>query len=244
MLALSDLLEARVALPADLSADGETVLVSSNLTGTMQLYLLPIAGGPLEQLTSGDEPVVGRFVPGGERVLVQMDEAGNEREQLYLLGAGGELEPLVHDPRFKHMTPCFSRDGRRLAYSTNRRNGVDFDLVVRELASGEERTVYALGGWCDTAGFSPDARLLAFTRHTERSGDNVLCLVDVETEEWFEVAPHDDEAHIGPPAWLGDGSFLFATSAGRDTAAIARYDVAARTWEVVLESPWDLEVRG
>ncbi len=72
----------------------------------------------------------------------------------------------------------------------------------------------------------------------------MLLLVDVETGEWFEVAPHDEAAYVGPPAWLPDGAaFLFATSAGRDTAAIARYDLAARTWEVVLESPWDLAVQ-
>ncbi len=243
MLALGDLLEARIALPADLSADGGTVLVSSNLSGTMQLYRMPSSGGPFEQLTEGDEPVFGWFVPGTDRVLLQIDSGGNERQQLYLLDPGGVPEPLVQDPRFKHMVPCFSRDGLLLAYSTNRRNGVDFDVVVRELESGEERIAYGLGGWCEAAGFSPDGRLIAFTRHTERSGDNVLCLVDLETLEWVEVAPHDDESYVGPPAWLpGGGSFLFATSAGRDTAAIGRYDVAARTWEVVLESPWDLAV--
>ena len=71
---------------------------------------------------------------------------------------------------------------------------------------------------------------------TTCSGSSTL-----ETGEWVEIAPHDDEAYVGPPGWLPDGgSFLFATSAGRDTAAIARHDVAAGTWEVVLESPWDL----
>ncbi len=244
MLALGDLLEARIAVPADLTADGETVLVSSNLSGTMQLYRMPSAGGLLERLTALEEPVLGQFVPGGERVLLQMDTAGDERAQLYLLEPGGEPEPLVHDPRFMHANPCFSRDGRLLAYSSNRRNGVDFDVYVRELESGEERCVYGLGGWCDPAGFSPDGRLLSLATLTTRPADNILMLVDVETAEWFEVAPHDEAAYVGPPAWLSDGeAFLFATSAGRDTAAIARYDLAARTWEIVLESPWDLAVQ-
>jgi len=245
VLALGDLLEARIALPADLSADGETVLVATNLSGTMQLYRMASAGGLLERLTSLDEPVVGQFVPGGGgRVLLQMDAGGDERAQLYLLDPGGEPEPLVHDPRFMHASPRFSRDGRLLVYSTNRRNGVDFDIVVRELDSGKERSIYELGGWCDpAAGFSPDGRVVAVSRLTERPADNLLLLVDVETCERVEVAPHDDVAYVGPPAWLPDGrTFLFATSVGRDTAAIARYDVAAGTWDVVLESPWDLAV--
>ena len=241
MLELADLLEARVAVPADLSADGGTVLVSSNLSGTMQLYRMPSSGGLLERLTAMDEPVAGRFVPGGERVLLQMDTAGDERAQLYLLDPGGEPERLVHDPRFMHANPCFTRDGRLLAYSSNRRDGVDFDVYVRELESGEERSAYAPGGWCDAAGFSPDGGTLAVLQHTLRAGDNMLVLVDLGSGEAVEVAPHDDKAYVGPPGWLPGGrSFLFATSAGRDTIAIGRYDVEVRTWEVVLESPWDL----
>jgi len=243
VLSLGDLLEARVAVPADLSADGETVLVSSNLSGTMQLYRMSSSGGLLERLTAQDEPVAGRFVPGGERVLLQMDTAGDERAQLYLLDPGGEPEALVHDPRFMHANPCFTRDGRLLAYCSNRRDSVDFDVYIRELESGEERSAYAPGGWCDPAGFSPDGGILAVIRHTLRAGDNSLDLVDLEGGEAVEVASHEDEAYVGPPAWLPDGrSFLFATSAGRDTIAIARYDLEARTWEVVLESPWDLAV--
>ena len=90
------------------------------------------------QLTDYAEPVDGFYLPDG-RVLVEIDEAGNERTQLHILGEGA----LVSDPRFNHWTPHVSRDGRLLAYTTNRRNGRDFDVVVRELASGEETELRA-----------------------------------------------------------------------------------------------------
>src|SRR6185437_1173932 len=113
----------REAAPLSFSRDGERLLVGSNLPGTQQLYVLPARGGELEQLTHGEEPVSGAFLPDG-RILVEVDEGGNERTQLYVLD--GELEPLVADPRFIHRTP--RTGGRFLAYSTNRRNGVDFDV--------------------------------------------------------------------------------------------------------------------
>ena len=78
MPALRDLLEMRTAAPADLSADGSVALVASDLGGTAQLYLQPLAGGGLVQLTDLPEPVSGQFLPGGERVLLQMDDGGNE----------------------------------------------------------------------------------------------------------------------------------------------------------------------
>ena len=242
MLSLGDLLEARIAVPADLSADGETVLVSSNLSGTLQLYRMSSGGGLLEGLTALDEPVAGKFVPGGERVLLQMDEAGNERAQLYVLEPGGEPQPLVHDPRFMHANPCFTRDGRLLAYCSNRRDGVDFDVYVRELESGQERCAYDPGGWCDPAGFSPDGRTLrgypAYRCAPATTCSSSSTSRPVSRSRSPRTTTRPTSAR---PAWLPDGStFLFATSAGRDTVAIARYDVAARSWRYVLESPWDL----
>lgn len=242
MPSLRDLLETRVAAPAGVSDDGETLLVASNLSGTMQLYRMPRHGGELEQLTDLAEPVGGFFVPGRDRILVQMDMGGNERHQLYLLdeAPGAALEPVVVEPDYLHRTPVCSQDGALLAYATNRRNGTDFDIVLRDLDSAEERVLFG-GGSCDPAGFSPDGRWLGVVRYNaDRSNDNDLYLVGLDGEV-IHVSPHEDEAFFGPPAWLKDSSgFHFAASTGRDTAAIARYDLGSRSWEYVLESEWDL----
>lgn len=244
MPSLRALLELRWALPAGISDDGETLLVSSNLTGTMQLYRVPRGGGELEQLTDQAEPVAGVLVPGGDRIVLQVDEGGNERHQLHLLD-GGETGPLAVDPDHFHRSPVVSCDSRLVAYSTNRRNGVDHDVVVRSLETGEERAAFADGGWCNPAGFSPDGRYLAVARETNVSGDNDLFLVDLDSGEARNAVPHDDPSVVGAPAWLADGSgFHFATSIGRDTTAIAGYDLAAGTWEYVLESEWDLACHG
>jgi dipeptidyl aminopeptidase/acylaminoacyl peptidase len=242
--ALRDLLEMRTAAPADFSAEGAAVLVSSDLGGTSQLYLTRLSDGEgLVQVTDEEEPVAGFFLPGSDRMLVLMDERGDEIEQLYVLDRARPAgrEPLVVEPGSFHRTPSVSRDGRVLAYATNRRNGVDWDVVVRDLASGEERVVFADGGWCQVAGFSPDSSLVAVLKLTPRSGDNDLYLVDVATGESFCAVPHDDAAEVGPPAWLPNGqAFYFATSVGRDTMGIARYDLAERTWSYVIEEHWDL----
>jgi dipeptidyl aminopeptidase/acylaminoacyl peptidase len=242
MIELRTLLELRQATPLSFSGDGATLLVDSNLPGTRQLFLARVRGGGLTQLTDLAEPVTGRLLPNG-RILLEIDEGGNERTQLYLLDAepGAELEPLVVDPRFIHRSPHVSRDGALLAYSTNRRNGVDFDVVVRRLGSGEERT-FELGGWWETYGISPDSRWAAAGRLGARSGDMDLFLLGTESGEVVHVTPHEGEAEYGAPAWLPDSSSFFAaTSEGRDTLAIGRYDVADATWETVLESPWDLD---
>jgi dipeptidyl aminopeptidase/acylaminoacyl peptidase len=232
---LRALLEARTAEPADVCDDA--VLVRSDLTGSMQLYRLPLDGGELERLTAFDEPVEGRFVGGSSRVLVEKDDRGDEHTQLYLVDDG--LEPLVVQSEFIHRTPSVSRDGTLLAYASNRRNGVDFDVYVRSLETGAERRVFE-GGDVRTCGFSPDARALAVSCETDRSDDNELFLLDLASGEAVEVAAHDEPAAIGRPQWPSGGSgFFFATSVGRDTVGIARWHEGE--WEYVVESQWDLD---
>jgi dipeptidyl aminopeptidase/acylaminoacyl peptidase len=209
----------------------------------MQLYLSRPGTEGLEQLTDYAEPVFGWWVPGSERLLIAIDEGGNERAQLYLLDArpGAEPEPLVVEPNFLHVGPRLSRDGGALAYACNRRNNRDLDVFVRSLSTGAERRVFAPGGYCEPAGFSPDGRWLGVIRLTDRTGDFDLHLVDLEGDGSFLVEPDEDDAFFGEPAWLPDSSgFFFATSSGRDVAAVARYDLATRTWCYVLESDWEL----
>jgi len=237
MADLRALLEMRDASPLQFSDDGASLLVASNIPGTPQLYELPSRGGELRQLTDYAEPVSGQLLPDG-RILLERDEGGNERTQLYLLG--GDLEPLVVDARFIHATPHVTPGGTLLAYATNRRNGSDFDIVARDLESGEERT-FELGGYCAVESVSPDGRWIVVERTGDRSADNDLFLVDVESGEVVHTTPHDEPAEYYAPVWLADGStFLLATNEGRDTFAIARHDITTGARTVVHESEWDL----
>jgi dipeptidyl aminopeptidase/acylaminoacyl peptidase len=241
MANLRALLEMRQASPLQFSDDGVRLLVASNIPGTQQLYELPSRGGELRQLTDFGDPVSGQFLPDG-RILLERDEGGNERTQLYLFGE--ELAPLVVDARFIHGTPHVARGGTVLAYATNRRNGSDFDIVAHELGSGEERT-FEIGGYCGVESVSPDGRWIVIERTGERSADNDLFLIDVESGDVVHATPHDEPAEYYAPVWLSDGSgFLLATNEGRDTFAIARHDLAPGTRAVVHESEWDLEPYG
>ena len=229
MTDLRALLEMRQAVPLSFSEDGARLLVASNVPGTHQLYELPSRGGRLEQLTDLAEPVSGFFLPDG-RVLVEIDAGGNERTQLYVLDGGG-LEELVVDPRFIHRTPCAV--GNVLAYSTNRRNAVDFDIVARDLRSGEER-VFELGGNCSVESISPDGTLVAVERIGEQSGDSDIYICSTASGAWEHVTPHEGAAEYYSGRWLGH-RLVLSTNEGRDTFGISV------DGELVLGSAWDLD---
>ena len=263
-------LEIRTASPSGWSPDGGKLLISSNLPGTSQVHRLdlgaaglPRAAEELVQLTDFEEPIGAGYLPadptgqGRDRLLLATDRGGNERYQLYTAGDAppepltgpDDLEPLVVDEEFIHRPGGVTRDGTRIAYATNRGDGVAFDSWVRDLTTGVERAVYASGGWTGPGGFSPDGRYLAVSELTTRPGDNKVLLVDLEAvgdgpsapgdDAVHELAPHDDPASVGTPSWLPDSSaFFFATDVGREYSGIAKGTPDGH-WEYVVEPGWD-----
>ena len=235
-------LEIRAADPAGFAPDAGALAVVSDLTGMSQLHRLdmtraadgPVAAGDLVQLTDHDEPVDGHYLPDRNRLLITTDVGGDERHQLYTIADDvpvplgvAEFDPLVVDPAHVHHAGGVTRDGSRLAYATNRRDGVAFDVVIRDLASGGERVVWDRGGGVMPVGWSPTGRWLALWQYTDRPGDNRLLIHDVIGGAEVELVPHGrHSAWVGAPAWLPDGSACFvASSVDREFAAIRRIAV-------------------
>ena len=239
---IEDFLNIKTAWASGFSPDSSKVLVSSNLTGTMQLYTVPRAGGALSRITDFEEPVAGTYLPTSNEILVQKDEGGNERLQIYLMDdGGGNFRPIVYDPEWIHRIGGVTRDGTSIAYACNRRNGVDFDVFVRTLQTGEERCVFDMGGWCQPVGFSPDGRFLSVYRLTDRNADNDIYLVDLVSGETLHVTPHDDEAAFTAPHWMPDSSsFFFTCDQDREYLSVARYSMAERDASYVVEKDWDV----
>jgi hypothetical protein len=241
---LTRLIEARSSVIADVAADGTELLVRCDDTGSMQVYRLPAQGGALAQLTFLAEPVAAaRYVPGIDDVVVAVDRGGNENYQLWLVDLhGGEPRPLVVEENIKHDLGDVSRDGRLIAYTSTKRNGVDIDVYVLDRVEGTTRGVLE-GGWNRVECFSPDGRWLVVVRldGSFALSDDLL-LVDLETAEVRTVVQRDGPGAAVSPTWYPDSSgFLFTTDSGRDIASIARYDIATSCWRYVLDTVWDSE---
>jgi len=254
---LLGLLETRSAVLADVEkgAVRDRLLVRSDLTGTMQLYEFT-AGAGLRQVTALSEPVgAARYLAGSRRAVIEVDRGGNERHQLYLVDledpaafapAGvAELYALTDDPGHGHHLAGVSPEGALVAYVSNKRNGVDFDLWVADLGAGEHRLLYSGGGWCQpSSGFSPDGRWVSVRLPGPRPLDHELLLVEVATAEVRSVLAHPDEAaELGPPAWVDSTSFYLSSNVGSDHAGIVRCDIVSGESVPLAgtEKGWDLE---
>ena len=223
---------------------GRRVLAGSDASGSTQLVEIS-PDGDATALTALPGACSGRYVPGQRAVIVSHDDGGNERHQLSLLplpvaggGAAGpaDLVPLVRDPSFVHALADAGPGW--VCYFTNRRDGVNFDPVIRDLATGSERHIVIGDYLFEEAARSPDGRWLALIVASKitANAEHVI-LVDLAPgpgrEQVTDVTPPDDPSMNRSLGWLPDSSALvFSSNYGREFTGIARHDLASGqlTW--------------
>ncbi|WP_205856314.1 alpha/beta hydrolase family protein, partial [Phytoactinopolyspora endophytica] len=218
--------------------DAGRVLAGSDASGSMQLVEIG-PDGYRNQLTTLPGKCSGRYVPGRRTAVVEHDAGGNERAQLSLLDlerspsmAAGldDLEALVHDPAYIH-TLVDVRPGE-VVFSTNRRNGVDFDVVVRDLDTGSDRVVYDAGGFVSTVDVDGDT--VAVTLLSLQPASTHVRMV--RGGALHDVTAADDHAlHTAVHVVPGTESVLMASNHGRDFQAVVQVEPSGR-WTTLIDS--------
>jgi acetyl esterase/lipase len=250
-LDITRLLELTTWRAFDVTDDGR-VLAGCDESGSVQL--VELADDRRTELTALAGAVTGRYLPGERAVVVQHDSDGNERGQLSLLRLDdrrsrpaqlSELEPLVRDP--EHVHRLLDVLPGRIVYATNRRNGVDFDVVIRSVFTGEEHVVHDGGGMVSEVSVSPDSRFAAITVPAAKPLSDQVILADTMPETGAdrlrELTGRDLAARHLHPGWRA-GGLVVTSDAGRDRTGIAGLDprTGEHRWLVTSESH-DLSAR-
>ncbi|HEY4572066.1 MAG TPA: alpha/beta fold hydrolase [Kribbella sp.] len=233
---LTTLFSLPTTMALDVNDEGR-LLVLYDGTGTRQVNEIA-PDGSWRALTDIDDTCRdAKFVPGTRQVIVEHDSGGNERGQLSVLDLDEpgvpKLEPLVHDLSYIHHLKDAKSD--RLLFTTNRRNGTDFDLVARDLSTGAETVVYDGGGWVMAVSSSPDGKWVVLSLASAPANSMQLLLVDAATQAVTELTPADAHNDQYAVSWLPDSSaFLVSSNADRDRMALRRYDLDGAAWSDVL----------
>ncbi len=229
----------------DFSPSGRWIGFLSAITGEAQVWRVPVTGGWPEQITFGEDAVANfAWSPVDEDVLVySRDVGGNERNQIFLANlATGERRRLTQGDEVLHGFAGWSRDGRRIAYTSNERDPRYTDLYVMDVASGTSRPVLQKDGTIAGRGFSPDGR--AYVAIEARSTfDHDLLWIDLEGgASAKQLAPGPGPTRFEGLEWEPDGkAFYVRTNQGREFEALMRYTVENGTLKPVLEPQWDVE---
>ena len=158
------------------------------------------------------------------------------------------LTPLVHDPEYKHDLADVSAGS--VVFLTNRRDGVDFDLVVHDLATGTETTLYDGGGYLAAAVASHDRRSVAITVLSSRPRSTQILVAGGGGGSTTALTAPDEHAHHSQVAWtFDDAALVMASDHDREFAAVVRVHSGEvnspeeTVWQTLVEADdHDLEV--
>lgn len=238
-LLITELLSARTWTAFDVDDQGR-VLAGHDELGSVQLVEIG-AQGSVHALTDLPGKCSGRYVPGRRQVVVQHDQGGDELAQLSLLdldtlpahpvGLDG-LTPIVQDR--EHLNDVRDLTSQTLVYSTNRRNGVDMDVVARDLQTGQERVLHDTGGYVVGAVLDHAQQDAVVLRLSLQPNSTVLDLVGSGAGGSGTLTNPADHALHELPAWSAeDESLVLASNHGREFAAVQRLSRSGE-WDVLV----------
>jgi dipeptidyl aminopeptidase/acylaminoacyl peptidase len=223
------------------------MLITTRFASTPQLHLVRQPGGARKQLTFSSEPVgSASFQPGsGDSLIYSQDAGGGEFYQLYRYDCVRGRTTLLTDGKSRNTGPVWSRDGRRLAWTSTRRNGKDNDVWIMDPDKPSEAKLLAElngGGWAVTD-WSPDGTRLALTEYLSANLSH-LWLMDSTTGRRERLTPEGGPAISRSGGQFSqEGQFLYFTSdeAG-EFRQLGRMSLTERKWSAFTASlPWDVE---
>ncbi len=221
------------------------MLFVSNMSGQFNLWRVPVRGGWPDQLTGfTDDTVRGVSVARDGTIALFADHDGDEFFQLYLIEPdGGWPQKITDAPQVQHFIggDAFSPDGTKLAYAANARTPTDMEIWIRDLATGDTRSVFGEEKFSLPGSWSPDGtKLLALDfRH---NSDSSIHLVDVEAGDSRELTSHSDDVLFFPGPWAHDGSgFYLGTDEGSEFRGLAFYDLESASYQWLEEPTADVE---
>lgn len=226
-----------------ISPDGKMIAMTWRITGTPQLWVVPVEGGQPKQLTFGNGITFFHWTPDSKAILYGADNNGNEQESFNLVTADGVVEQELipaKDGAFR-ILGGFLPDGQSLLFSSPERNGNDFDVYM---ASPEGPPKMLVEGHLGTyvREVSPDGTYAVVTEAVGEDSDKLM-LLDIRGKKLTTIsdptprANHSDGDFIWSPDSKG---FYFTTNEGREFAALAYRDIAANTTTILQEANFDI----
>ena len=209
---------------ATLAPDGERLAFISDLTGTPQVWTIPTSGGFPAQVTALDEQVGAVYwSPAGDRLAFGAAPGGGMNEQIYVVRPDGTgLRRLTDGGTATNTLAGWTRDGRQLRVSSNRRAGAALDPYLLDPTTGSWTLLREASGRSALNDVSRDGRWAIESRLLSR-GDNDLYLLDLERGGEALLTPHGGPGTFANARFAPDGRSIYLISNGdRDLLALGR----------------------
>lgn len=222
------------------SPDNSKLLISSNRSGIYNMYTVPTTGGEYTPVTQSDSSSIFAisYFPNDERMLYRADGNGDEIYHIYMRDMDGSVTELTPYPGARALFYGWSRDGKRFAYGSNKRNPQFMDLYEMNIENFESRMVYQNDEGYDVAAISYDENTLALSK-TVNTNDSDLFIYNLSDKKMTKI----NEGLSGNSAQdfsLDGKHFYYTTDEGSEFSYVMKYNIETGEKEKVLERDWDV----
>ena len=209
------------------SHDESYILVSSNKTGIFNVFSVPVAGGPMKQLTfstSDDIRAVACF-PNDSRIVYAHDKGGIESRHLCVLEDDGRHIDLTHGSGIKAGLRRWSRDGKHFYIVTNERDCRYFDVYKIDSNSYERSLLFECNNDDVFIDVSNDDRWGLFVR-TNSATDSDIYLYDFVDKVMQKVTSHSGSVRHHSPYFDPQSGNVFYSTFDDEATTVYRYELS------------------
>jgi Tol biopolymer transport system component len=213
-----------------LSETGLLAYAQGGPIGLSQLTIFDRSGKVLDTLGAAGNIWTPHLSRGGRWATAEtIDPVSNNRDiAVFDLAGGGPATRATFDPG-EDLTPVFSPDGSRVAFSSFR-NGA-WAIFEKTLGGPEERPIFPLPGAAFLTDWSPDGRFVAFNRASPETSDDIwlLSVAERKAEPFLRTPAQERDA-----VFSYDGKWVayFSAESGRPEIYVRPFPEAGGKWQV------------
>lgn len=240
---VADYVKANGARAARIAPDGSFLALSSSKSGEQQLYVGAVDGSGLEQVTDGAGISFFDILPSGD-ILYGADNDGDERENYFLYDADAKSSKLILPATEKGFRSYggASGDGEMIAFASTERNGLDFDVYLMELATGDVNLIFEGQYGNFVQAVNEDASTLIISETVGEDADKLFVL-DVTSgarTALSDPTPRANHTDAGV-SFVSDTVIRLATNRDREFAALTDFNIVTGDAALVQSSNADVD---
>ncbi len=226
------------------SPDGQSVLISSDVTGVFNAYALPAAGGapvPLSAST-GVATFAESYFPNDARVLITADSGGggSELTHVYVRELDGTMRDLTPGDAVKADLLGWSGDRSTFWITSNARDASVFDVYAVDPTTYETTLLFENPNM-NVSAVSPDGRWVALDKSISSANSDVY-LVDLQGDrEPVLVTEHTGDIAYAAYGFTADSAgLILATNEHGEWNQAWRRDLATGETAEYIAADWDV----
>ncbi len=226
------------------SPDQQQLAFVSDLTGSPQVWRIPIAGGFPEAVTAFEEQVISViWSPAGSGLAVESAPGGGMNAQIDIVRAdGSERKRLTSGGSSNNWLNMWSKDGQYVLFSSNRETADAMDSFRVCVETGAVEKVASNCGTGIVTDVTADGGRALVKRVVYR-GDNNIFLVNLSDGQERLLSAHDPPAAFENARFSSDFSHVYCISnRDRDLACLCRRPLRDGGEWTLLQSRDDAEL--